>query len=292
MTFIKNIFTKLNMTWKLVFVLSVACGVIPGLLMVPEQLSGTSLQMPGISFEFWVFAGLFISLNCEKALDAGLKVFVFFLISQPLIYLVQVPFSWLGWGLFGYYPQWAAITVLTFPAGMLANLITRNKWWSILILLVPMGILALELPSSITAMLASFPKMSLTCLFIVLQLLLIPAALLQGKGRLVATYVLIAVMMVASVAAYLLSGSGNVSSGIQAKGVGPYVLLSSETDNAEVSVEDGTIEVTYSTTLSNDAFSIPIEYRDSKGNVYSMTFIKTADDMGSFSEIKQEQAGQ
>ena len=102
------------MSWKLVIILSVICGVIPGLLMVPEQLSGTSFQMPGISFEFWICAGLFISLNCNKPLDAGLKVFVFFLISQPLIYLVQVPFSLLGWGAVWLLPSMGAVHCVHF----------------------------------------------------------------------------------------------------------------------------------------------------------------------------------
>ena len=288
MASLRDSLTKTNMSWKLVLVLSVVCGVIPGLLMVPEQLLGTSLQMPGISFEFWVFMGLFISLNCKKPLDAGLKVFVFFLISQPLIYLVQVPFSLLGWGLFGYYPRWALLTVLTFPAGMLANLITRGQWWSVLILLIPMGILALELPSAIVAMLTTFPKMSLTCLFIILQILMFPAALLQNKGKLVATYALTAAMVVAGITGYFVSGSGNVSSGISAQGVEPYVLLSAENDDAKVSIEGSTIEVTYSSTRSKDAFSIPIEYKDSEGNVYRLTFTKAADESGSFSEIEQE----
>ena len=288
MASLRDSLTKTNMSWKLVLVLSVVCGVIPGLLMVPEQLLGTSLQMPGISFEFWVFMGLFISLNCKKPLDAGLKVFVFFLISQPLIYLVQVPFSLLGWGLFGYYPRWALLTVLTFPAGMLANLITRGQWWSVLILLIPMGILALELPSAIVAMLTTFPKMSLTCLFIILQILMFPAALLQNKGKLVTTYALTAAMVVAGITGYFVSGSGNVSSGISAQGVEPYVLLSAENDDVKVSIEGSTIEVTYSATRSKDAFSIPIEYKDSEGNVYRLTFTKNADESGSFSEIEQE----
>ena len=288
MTLIRNAFTKTNMSWKLVIILSVVCGIIPGLLMVPEQLSGTSFQMPGISFEFWILAGLFISLNCHKPLDAGLKVFVFFLISQPLIYLVQVPFSLLGWGLFGYYPLWALFTVFTFPAGMLANLITRQKWWSVLILLIPMGILVLELPSTFTTMFTTFPKMSLTCLFIVLELLLLPAALLQGKGRLAVTYALVVVMTAASVAGYFLLDSGKVNISVEAKGAEPYELMNSDADNAQVKIEGSIIEVTYSATKSKDVFSIPIEYKDSKGNVYSLTFTKGADESGTFSEIKKE----
>lgn len=38
-------------------------------------------------------------MNSKDPLDSALKTFVFFLISQPLVYLVQVSFSEMGWGL-------------------------------------------------------------------------------------------------------------------------------------------------------------------------------------------------
>lgn len=58
---------------------------------------------------------LIIMANCQKPLESACKTFVFFLISQPLIYLLQVPFSSMGWGLFGYYWNWFIWTLLTFP---------------------------------------------------------------------------------------------------------------------------------------------------------------------------------
>ena len=58
---------------------------------------------------------MYIILNCDSPLEAGKKTFIFFLISQPLIYLVQVPFSWLHWAIFVYYPTWGILTLFTFP---------------------------------------------------------------------------------------------------------------------------------------------------------------------------------
>ncbi|MBQ9469156.1 MAG: hypothetical protein IJU52_09140 [Clostridia bacterium] len=40
---------------------------------------------------------------------------MFFLISQPLIYLFQVPFSWMGRGIFRYCSYWFFWTLGTFP---------------------------------------------------------------------------------------------------------------------------------------------------------------------------------
>ncbi len=42
-------------------------------------------------------------------------MFFFFLISQPLIYLLQVPFSSMGFELFIYYKYWFIWTLLTIP---------------------------------------------------------------------------------------------------------------------------------------------------------------------------------
>ena len=59
-----------------------------------------------VSFEVWILFGIIIIMNSKSNLDSALKCFVFFLISQPLVYLIQVPFSELGWMLFGYYKFW------------------------------------------------------------------------------------------------------------------------------------------------------------------------------------------
>ena len=62
----------------------------------------------GVSFESWIFFTVIIMANCYRQEDTkdgsffekirqplicAAKVFVFFLISQPLIYLFEVPFS-------------------------------------------------------------------------------------------------------------------------------------------------------------------------------------------------------
>ena len=62
-----------------------------------------------------IFFAVIIMSNCKKPLESALKTFAFFLISQPLIYLLQVPFSPMGWGLFSYYPYWFYWTPATFP---------------------------------------------------------------------------------------------------------------------------------------------------------------------------------
>ena len=55
---------------------------------------------------FQIMFAMIIISNCKTPKEAAAKTFVFFLISQPLIYLLQVPFSWQGWGLFHYYKKY------------------------------------------------------------------------------------------------------------------------------------------------------------------------------------------
>ncbi len=102
-------------------------------MLVPD---GNSFHDIAVTPEWWVLPAILIIVNSKKPLEAALKTFVFFLISQPLVYLVQVPFNDMGWGLFGYYRYWFMITLLTFPGGFIGWFIKKDKWYSALILAV------------------------------------------------------------------------------------------------------------------------------------------------------------
>lgn len=122
---LKKIFGSINMTWPKVLILAVALGVYTALmaLWVPEH---NSFHDIAVTTEGWVLPAVFIMTNCKTPLDSALKTFVFFLISQPLVYLIQVPFAEMGWGLFGYYKYWFIATLLTFPAAFIGWYITKD----------------------------------------------------------------------------------------------------------------------------------------------------------------------
>lgn len=192
-----NMFNRINMSWIKVIILSLVCGVIPGLLMIPDFLIGTSLQNPGISYEFWVFMALLIALNCKKPVEAGLKTFVFFLISQPIIYLVQVPFSWMGWNLFSYYPFWAVLTLFTLPGGMLAWFVKKGNWLSVAILSVANVLLSFILVYLFTDMLNKFPKGIIAVLFIIFEIIFFTCMLLKGKKKRIVAFAIALVAIIA-----------------------------------------------------------------------------------------------
>ena len=156
---LEKLFGNTKMGWTRVIIFALICGIVPGLILVSPALEQTSLHNVGVCFEFWVLAALFIILNCEKPLEAALKTFVFFLISQPLIYLVQVPFSSFGFGIFMYYGRWFKMTLLTFPGAIIAWYTKKGGLLAAAILFVmDVLLLGIEFPAHLRTLMHSFPS--------------------------------------------------------------------------------------------------------------------------------------
>ena len=128
-----KLFGGMKMTWPRVLLFAVATAVLTALVLVVPFFKGTSFHMIGVTLEAWILFAVFVMANCASPLDSALKTFVFFLVSQPLIYLFQVPFSWMGWGLFRFYRYWFILTLCTFPAAFVGWYITKRSWLSVLI---------------------------------------------------------------------------------------------------------------------------------------------------------------
>jgi len=132
---LRKVFGGVKMTWLRVIIFSVVTAFITALCLIVPALSNTALKEMGVSYEFWFIFAIFIVSNCEKPLEAGLKCFVFFLISQPLIYLFQQPFAEVDL-IKSYYFRWFIQTLFTFPGGMIAFYIKKNNVLASLILAV------------------------------------------------------------------------------------------------------------------------------------------------------------
>ena len=102
----KKIFGGLNLTWKIIIISAAVIGISVGLINSIPFFPNTSFTDSAIYFDLWILFGILIIMNSKSNIESALKCFVFFLISQPLIYLVEVPFSHLGWQLFIYYKYW------------------------------------------------------------------------------------------------------------------------------------------------------------------------------------------
>ena len=109
------------MSWLSVILFAIAAGVYTGGIMLVDALKDTSFQDIGISHEWWVIFAVIVVVNCEKNWEAMLKCFVFFMISQPLVYAVEVLFGPLTLDMaMHYYRIWLPMIVLTLPGGFVA----------------------------------------------------------------------------------------------------------------------------------------------------------------------------
>ena len=161
----KKIFGELNMTWPKVIIFAIITAVATALLNQVPALKDTSFTNMAISFEFWILCALLIMMNSKSALDSALKTFVFFLISQPLIYLVEVPF--LGWSIMGYYKNWILWTIATLPMAFIGYYMKKDKWWGLLILTPMLIFLGFHYSMFLGRTIFNFPHHLISAIFCV-----------------------------------------------------------------------------------------------------------------------------
>lgn len=178
---IKRLFGGINLTWPKLIIAAVAAGVITAAIAIIPIFQNTSFITITATFEVWILFGIIIIMNSKSNLDAGLKCFVFFLISQPLVYLIQVPFSWQGWGLFGYYRYWFIWTLLCFPMGFIGYWMKKDKWWGYLILLPMIVMTAISYMGYFSDFQFSMPRYVLISLFCACAMILYPVAIFENK---------------------------------------------------------------------------------------------------------------
>lgn len=131
----KKLFGSLNMSWKNVILFAVCAGVYTGIIVQIDFLDDTSFQDIGILYEFWVLFAVIIVVNCGKNTQAMLKCFAFFLISQPIIFLVEV----LGKAItfekaLIYLGYWSPLIILTLPGGFIAYYCKKQNLFGAIIL--------------------------------------------------------------------------------------------------------------------------------------------------------------
>ena len=117
-----RLYGKLKMRWAYVILFAICAGVYTGIVMLIPALNNTSFQDIGTYYEWWLIFAVIIVVNCKSSLEAMLKCFVFFLVSQPLVFAVEEVFGPLGMdrAIYYYTRIWFPITLLTLPGGFLA----------------------------------------------------------------------------------------------------------------------------------------------------------------------------
>ncbi len=163
MKILQKLFGEINLSWPKLFIFAVITGVYTGLICQVPFLKYSSFHNIAVSFECWILFGVLIIVNSKSNLDSALKCFVFFLISQPLVYLVEVPF--VGWSIMGYYRNWILWTLLTFPMGFIGYYMKKDKWWGIMIIAPMLLFLGYHYSGFLHQMMFSFPLQLLSCVF-------------------------------------------------------------------------------------------------------------------------------
>ena len=125
-----------------------------------------------------LFAVLIVS-NCKNTKEAGLKCLVFFLIRQPIIYLIELPM--LGWdkAMYYYLRIWLPITLLTLPGGAIAFYAKKQNALGAVVLSIGNTVVALLGVSYFQKLCHSFPRHLLT----VVSCAAIIAVLLMGMQQ-------------------------------------------------------------------------------------------------------------
>lgn len=177
----KKLFGGIDLTWPKVIIAAIIAGAITAVFAIVPAFHYTSFITITATLEVWIFFGIVIIMNSKSNLDSALKCFVFFLISQPLVYLIQVPFSYMGWQLFQFYKYWFYWTVLCLPMGYVGYYMKKNKWWGYLILLPMIGITALSYFQYFSMMQFYFPKYILIVLFCAFGMIFYPVLIFDDK---------------------------------------------------------------------------------------------------------------
>jgi len=182
----KKLFGGINLTWPIVIVMAILAGVYTAVMAMMPWTVNTSFIDITVRFEVWILFGIFIIMNSKSNVDSMLKCFVFFLISQPLVYLIQILFGSAGWNLFGYYRYWFIWTILTLPMGFIGYYLKKDKWWTFIIL-VPMLLLTASSAYGYgTQALYWMPYHLLSALFCLAALLIYPGVIENKKSKCVA----------------------------------------------------------------------------------------------------------
>ena len=190
--------TGKSLSWPKVIVFAFATAAVTALLNVIPFLKNTSFTDPATYPEVWILFALIIICRSEKWYEAVLKTFVFFLVSQPLIYLIEVPFSSLGFGLFMYYKRWFIITLLTIPGAAIAFLVKKGNILSSIILSVATSLVAMLLVVYVKSFIAHFPFHLLSAVFCGALIVYLIIVLLPGKRERIITSVITGLALIGS----------------------------------------------------------------------------------------------
>ncbi len=197
--FVAHLFGGIQMTWPKTILFAIAAGVYTGIINQIPFLKDTSFQDIAVTFEWWVFFAVIIAANVKSAGESALKIFVFFLISQPLVFIMELPMLGFDMAVM-YYSRWIIPTLLTLPGGFIAYYAKKDSLAGALVLSCATALLSAFLVSYGWDCIESFPRHLLTVLFVLFEIVVF-IYFLQRRARfriLVAAITVIAMIFFAA----------------------------------------------------------------------------------------------
>ena len=255
----RKLFGGLNLTWPKVIIFAIIAGLYTGFMAYLPQARDTSFADISITFEWWVLFGTIIIMNSKSNLDSALKCIVFFLISQPLVYLVQVPFSALGWGIFQYYKGWFIWTLLTFPMGFIGYYLKKDKWWGLCILVPVMLFVGYHYMGFLREVISFFPNHLLSTIFCAATIIIYSLFIFKDKKIVKACFIIALCILVGMTAVELLQGSNHYNTTLLVEG-GELAAEFDDTYTAYLEDENfGKCDIVYEDNI--EAYMVNVEFR-------------------------------
>ena len=260
MKVLKKLFGGINLTWTKLIIFAVIAGIYTAVMAIIPIAKDTSFADISISFEVWILFGIFIIMNSKSAKDSALKCFVFFLISQPLVYLIQVPFSSLGWGLFTFYRYWFIWTICTLPMGFIGYYMKKDKLWGLLILTPILVFLGFHYSRFLGEVIYSFPHHLLSTIFCVVTMILYPICIFNDKKVKITGLVISIIILIVTTALPLMKNTVYNTTVLTNGGSAGAVF----DDSYKVYLEDESFGNVYITKDKNlDDFMVNAEFKKS-----------------------------
>jgi len=255
----RKLFGGLNLTWPKLIIFAIIAGLYTGFMAYLPQARDTSFADISITFECWVLFGTIIIMNSKSNLDSALKCIVFFLISQPLVYLVQVPFSALGWGIFQYYRNWFIWTLLTFPMGFIGYYLKKDKWWGLCILVPVMLFVGYHYMGFLREVISFFPNHLLSTIFCAATIIIYSLFIFKDKKIVKACFIIALCILVGMTAVALLQGSNHYNTTLLVEG-GELAAEFDDTYAAYLEDENfGKCDIVYEDNI--EAYMVNVEFR-------------------------------
>lgn len=287
----KKLFGNFKISWKFLILFSFILGIGVGVLNRIPILNNTSFQDIAVIFDMWIVLAIFIIINCNSWKEAVFKCFIFFLISQPVIYLTEVTIevifhnadftSLLVKYFKNYYigAGWFRWTILTIPGSFIAYQIKKDNIISAIILSVATGALTYfgttELFNTITKHFPYHLLNELLCFYFAYRLIFV---ILSGKKERIISFVITSLGIIVSLALIynnkqfpmIINAPLDLDEGVVAK-----ECISADETIVTCNVDDSGLVTIYS---SSNVGTANVTIIDTNDNEYVYEVVSTSDE--------------